>query len=335
MRAKTITLIPADADRDGICVSQTPSAAGTLTITGALASGGVATLDPPGHVSIFGGSNESGDEYLITGTDRNNNTITENITGPNITTVKGSKNFKTVTEVFVNGAATGAVEVGSADELESQWVPVEYRGNTSINIRESSASELFSVEKDRTFTGGSTNWTNVSYSAFNETGDLSLTADAIGDYCTITLAAIGTNLVDGRSYQLLYDYTEIVAGFEFQLVGSATQVLGDAIAGSQQKRNFIAREDYQATDTLRVVAKTAATAQGNFDNFSLIVPPESVDLTYIAQYTHENPWGSTWDEHNANPHNGAPPSAVRAVRVAVTNFVAGRLDVNIFSNVFS
>jgi len=335
MRPKTITITPADADRNGICASQTPSAAGTLTIAGALATAGVATLDPPGHVSIYGGSDESGDAYLITGTDRHNDALTENIIGPNATTVIGSKNFKTVTEVYVNGAATGAVEIGSADELESQWVPVEWRGRTSVSVRESEATELFVNSKDRDFTGGSTNWTNVSYASFDETTDLSLTADAVGDYCTITCAAIGTNLVSGRTYQLLYDHAETVAGFQFQLVGAGTQVLGTAVAGSQQKLTFIASEHYQATDTLRIVAITAATAEGDFDNFSLIVPQESTDLNYVPQYTMENPWGPRWDEHDADPIDGVPVQYARAVRLKVVSFVAGTLYLNILSSVQS
>jgi len=273
----------------------------------------------------------------VTGTNRYGVALSENITGPNAGTVKGSKNFATVTTVYVNGAATGAVEVGSADELESTWIPIEQRGLTNVAVRESSATELISNSKDRDFTGGSTNWTNgpagAAYATFNETTDLSLVANALADYCYITLAAIGTNLISGKTYRLLYDYTETVAGFEFQLAGAATQTIGDAVAGLQNGITFIAAEDYTATDSLRVVAKTATTAAGDFDNFSLFEPPESLDMSYIVQYTMDNPWGSDWDEHDSDPQDGSPVQPAKAVRAKIFSFVAGEIELNVISNV--
>ncbi len=337
MRSKTVRIEPTDADRDGICASQNPSAAGNLTIAGALATAGIATLTPPCHVSIYGAGNESAFSFTVTGTDRNNAVLVETITGANAGTAKGSKNFKTVTQVYVNGNS-GAIEVGSTDELESGWVPVEYRGRTVVSIRESTGTELFATAIDRTFTGGSTNWANGpggnAMASFDETTDLSLTANALGDYAVITFVNIGTNLTSGKTYRLLYDYSETVAGFEFQLVGAATQTIGDVVAGSQNGITFIASEDFTASDELRIVAKTSAIAEGDFDNFSLFEPPESLDMSYVVQHTMSDPWKS-FNEHDANPIDGMPSYPVRAVRAKIFAFVAGRLDVDIISNVVS
>lgn len=101
-------------DADGISVSQTPSGAGNLTITGALASGGVATLGYGRKVTITSVGNDSSKTFTITGTDHIGNAQTESITGPNATTTTGTKNFVTVTQVAINGAAAGAVTVGAA-----------------------------------------------------------------------------------------------------------------------------------------------------------------------------------------------------------------------------
>jgi VCBS repeat-containing protein len=101
--------------------------AGNLTIAGALATGGVATFAIPRHVGIYAAGNESARTFTITGTDRTGKTMTEAITGPNATTVYGAKNFKTVTQVAVDAATAGDVEVGDGNKLESQWIPVEYR----------------------------------------------------------------------------------------------------------------------------------------------------------------------------------------------------------------
>lgn len=139
MRPKRITLTMAIADRNGICEAETMAAAGDMTIGGALASGGVATLDVPRHVSIYAANNESGVTFTVTGTDRTGASLTEDITGPNATTVKGVKNFATVTTVATDAATTGDVEVGSADELESQAIPIDFYANKiSVSVERSS-----------------------------------------------------------------------------------------------------------------------------------------------------------------------------------------------------
>lgn len=130
--------------------------------------------------------------------------------------------------------------------------------------------EFFTTAIDRTFTGGATHWANVDLGgAFDETTDLSLTATVVGQYCKISFTDIGTALVDGGRYRLQYDYAETVAGFEFKLVGVGTQVLGDAVAGTNQYIDFVADEAYTAAEYLGIFSKTGAAAQGDFDNFSL------------------------------------------------------------------
>jgi len=132
------------------------------------------------------------------------------------------------------------------------------------------ATEFFTTATDRTFTGGLTNWANGNIgTTFDDTGDLSLVASATGQYCGITFTNIGTALVAGGLYRLTYDYSETTAGFEFQLVGAATQTLGDAVAGTSQTIDFYADESFTGAHELRIVSKTNAAAAGDFDNFSL------------------------------------------------------------------
>ena len=131
-----VTLTP-QTDRDGISVSQTPSAGGAqeLTITGALASGGVATLNHGHRIDIYGGSNESGRTFTVTGTDFRGNTITEAITGPNATTASGSSYFKTVTSVSVDADTAGAVEVGVSGLSSSDWYILDqYKSPFNVSI---------------------------------------------------------------------------------------------------------------------------------------------------------------------------------------------------------
>lgn len=116
----TMTLVTADAD--GIAQSQTPGAAGNLTINGALASGGVATLAVPRRVLVTTVSDESGKTLTIYGTDWFGRAITEVMTGPNATTGYTAQDFKTVTRVAVSAAFTGAVTVGTNGIGSSPWL---------------------------------------------------------------------------------------------------------------------------------------------------------------------------------------------------------------------
>jgi len=152
--------------------------------------------------------------------------------------------------------------------------PIMKDGTTvAVSGSATSQPEFFTTEEDRILTGGTSDWTNAAagdaYASFDKTENLSLTADAIGDYCYITFTNIGTTLESGKRYVLEYDYTQTVAGFEFKLTGVTGQTIGTAVAGTDKKLYFTAVEDYATTDQLQIMATTAANSQGDFDNFSL------------------------------------------------------------------
>ena len=112
-------------DADGIALSQTPGAAGNLTLAGALASGGTVTLTDAQHVTITSAADETGRTFTVTGTDRYGDAQTEAITGANAGEAEGSKNFKTITQIAVDAATTGAVTAGVNGNLESRWVSLD------------------------------------------------------------------------------------------------------------------------------------------------------------------------------------------------------------------
>ena len=106
---------PATLDRNGISLAQQTAGAANLTITGALASGGVATLDVPRNITVYSAGNISTVVFTITGKDQYGDTIVETITGVNNSTVEGDKAFKTVSQIAASGAVGTDVEVGSGD----------------------------------------------------------------------------------------------------------------------------------------------------------------------------------------------------------------------------
>lgn len=109
-------IVPVALDADGIAQAQAVSGAGNLTINGALASGGVATLDVPRTVEID--SSNAGDTTqtaTVYGTDVYGNAMTETIAFNGTTAVAGTKAFKTVTRVAVSAAMAGNANVGTTD----------------------------------------------------------------------------------------------------------------------------------------------------------------------------------------------------------------------------
>jgi len=102
---------PITADADGICASQSGTAATAMTINGALTSGGVATFDVPRNV-VGAWTNTA--TLTVTGTDEYGKTLVE--TSASGTSMAGVKAFKTITSVVPSANITSAT-VGSGDVL--------------------------------------------------------------------------------------------------------------------------------------------------------------------------------------------------------------------------
>jgi len=107
--AKVGTTASGAADRDAFCKSQTPAAAGELTVDGALAC---TVMKCPRVVTVYSAANLSGQTYTIRGQDYEGRQVVSAITGPNNSTVRSTAVFSAVRQVHTSGAAAGAVEVG-------------------------------------------------------------------------------------------------------------------------------------------------------------------------------------------------------------------------------
>ena len=100
------------ADKDGISVATTMSAAGNLTIGGVLTSSGTATFVDPRRISITSVGNDVARSFTITGTDANGVSQSEIVLGQNAGTALSTKSFKTVTSVSVDAATAANVSTG-------------------------------------------------------------------------------------------------------------------------------------------------------------------------------------------------------------------------------
>ena len=129
MRPRVLNISPyAAADADAVATSQTPAAGGIqeLTLDGAFASGGVATMDFRRQVVITSAADDSARVFLVEGTDEKGNFRSEAVAGANAGAASTVQAFTTVTAVKVDDDTAGAVEVGTAAIISSNWLPLDY-----------------------------------------------------------------------------------------------------------------------------------------------------------------------------------------------------------------
>jgi hypothetical protein len=107
------------ANTSNIATSQTPSAAGSLTLNGTLVSGGVATMDTPRRVLI---TTAAAISFTITGTDWAGSPISETVTNSGAS-VASVLSYLTVTNITNSATAGGnAITVGTNGVADSPWV---------------------------------------------------------------------------------------------------------------------------------------------------------------------------------------------------------------------
>lgn len=132
---RTLTLTLAAASATNICLSQSPLIAGNLTINGAAASGGIATLDVARRVLITSGGDDSTNTFTITGTGLNGLSQSEAILGSNGATVYTTHDFKTVTQVSISAASGGTVTVGTNGiGSTTPWMIDQWVNNPNIGL---------------------------------------------------------------------------------------------------------------------------------------------------------------------------------------------------------
>ena len=109
---------------NAIATAQTPAGAGNLTLDGATGS---AAFDAPRHVIVRAASDQ-GRKLTITGLDANGNALSEDLyTWTSSVPVPTQNLFSRVTQIAIDGAATGTITVGlsrSAAQMSSDLTTV-------------------------------------------------------------------------------------------------------------------------------------------------------------------------------------------------------------------
>lgn len=133
MRPVTASIGPLTAaTANNIALSQTPGAAGALTLNGALVSGGVATLSSPQRIKIT--TADTTTTFTIVGTTPTGSALSETVIA-----VGGSAtsalDYSTVTSIRVNQATTAALTVGTSGVGSTPWVRTDEWADSSVSIQ--------------------------------------------------------------------------------------------------------------------------------------------------------------------------------------------------------
>lgn len=114
------------ADADLIATSQTPLAAGNLTLTGV-------QPDAARRIVVSCAGSDAARTFTIYGTNRTGNSQTESVAGSAASTSVTTQDFLTVTRVAVDAATAGAIEVGTSAIASSSWYAINEH-TTPVNV---------------------------------------------------------------------------------------------------------------------------------------------------------------------------------------------------------
>lgn len=169
MLPRSVTVGPlVAAVANNIAASQTPGAAGNLTLTAGAIAGTTPDFARRVLFTPVGAEATNGTIWTIYGTDWNNNSVSEAVNGTNApTTAQTVYDYKTVTQIAVNKAQAGAVTVGTDGVASSRPIFLDTfaPAPTSIQVTVTGTVNFTvqqSLDNPNTITGGYTavTWVN-------------------------------------------------------------------------------------------------------------------------------------------------------------------------------
>lgn len=142
---QTAAIVLAAASATAVCASQTPGAAGAMTVNGGSAVAGVATLDAARRVLITTAGADAGKTVVLQGTDRNGQPIIETLVLPSAGTVQSVQDFKTVTVATISAAAAAAITIGTNGVASTRWMRLDsnravFNASCAVNFGGATAS---------------------------------------------------------------------------------------------------------------------------------------------------------------------------------------------------
>ena len=164
-----------------IALSQSPGAAGNLTLNGALVASGVATLDTTRRVRITSGGDDRLVNFTIYGTDWFGAAISEVLAGSNGSTADSKLDYGTVTRIAISAAAASTVTVGTNGVASSPPIRLNRHGLAptalQVDVTGTVNATVQQTLNDPGVSGTSTDWLNHPDSTL-----VALTGSVQGNY---------------------------------------------------------------------------------------------------------------------------------------------------------
>lgn len=139
MRPINIDFDLADTDPNGVFEDQTLGGAGNFSLDGAQVTSGTWTAPDgfPRQISFESTGNISAVTFTITGylDSSENILVTEEVTGPNSSTVKSSNYFYSISQIAADGAVATNTEAGPIDDAATDIIVLDqYKGSVAIGV---------------------------------------------------------------------------------------------------------------------------------------------------------------------------------------------------------
>lgn len=135
MRPITVNVGPlASVSANSIALSQSLSGPGPVTMNGALVSGGVATISPPGPVTITSAGNDKNIYFTISGINIMGAPVGEQLQGSN-TVATSQFAYGKVFSIVASGATASTITVGNGAGSVSQWVRLDEWADAPVGVQ--------------------------------------------------------------------------------------------------------------------------------------------------------------------------------------------------------
>jgi len=167
---KSKTFVPAttSADNDSIAATQTLGGAGDMTLAGTASSFADAGVGLFVTITGDGGTNLTGVNFTITGTNALGHECSEVRAGPNgAATVTTTLKFNTVTQIAVSGGTTTAVRAGNAAGSSGSEQSIF---NSRTRLRELFGTTAATADTITTFYNGGESQGNQLFAVRNPAG---------------------------------------------------------------------------------------------------------------------------------------------------------------------
>ena len=224
------------ADSNGIIELVNPSGAGVMSRDGALKDS--TSLNSRITIKNLDNDDNTAFKFTITGTDLDGNVITDEITGVNgnNATNTGTKVFKTVTEVRVDGDH-GEVEIGTTPAFASSLgtrVSITATADESSNSFTIVGTGTDGLSKTETISGPNSGKTVVSLGLFKTIHSITPASNTTGNVEIGTapgyeLIATAEGTIEGAQFKLVSNTANTANAEKFGLKEGATTMLGNFV----------------------------------------------------------------------------------------------------------